>query len=77
MNPLYTKKISTDIARKQYIDHEKDTFSGNIGVWIKSKTNSFNFRKWEREFEKISDNDCMFLSFSRTRFRVNFHSIVA
>ena len=49
-NPLYTKKNKTYIVGKQYLDHEKDVFSDNIGVWGKSKTKSCNFGKWESEF---------------------------
>ena len=45
-NPLYTKKNNTYIVVKQYLDHEKDVFSDDIGVWVKSKTKSFNFGKW-------------------------------
>ena len=37
-NPLYTKKNASYIVRKQYLDHEKDVFSDDIGVWVKSKT---------------------------------------
>ena len=52
-NPLYNKKNITYIAGEQYLDPEKDVFSDNIGVWVKSKTSLFNFGKWESEFEKI------------------------
>ena len=52
-NPLYNKKNITNIVGKQYLDPEKDVFSDDIGVWVKSKTNLFNFGKWESEFEKI------------------------
>lgn len=31
-----------------------------IGVWVKSKTKSFNFWKWESEFEKMSDDEFEF-----------------
>ena len=48
-NPLHTKKSTTYIVGKQYLDHEKDVFSDDIGVWVKSK---FNFGKWECQFEK-------------------------
>ena len=51
--PLYTEKNITCIVGKQYLDHEKDVSSEDIGVWVKSKTKSFNFGKWESEFEKI------------------------
>ena len=47
------RKISLTIVGKQYIDHEKDVFSHAICVWVKSKTKSFDFGKWESEFEKI------------------------
>ena len=53
MNPLYTKKNITYIVGKQYLGHEKDVFSDDIVVWVKSKTKSFNFGKWTSEFEKI------------------------
>ena len=52
-NPLYTKKNITYIVGKQYLDHEKDIFSNDIGVWVKSNTKSFNFGKLESEFEQI------------------------
>ena len=52
-NPLYTKKNITYIVGKQYLDHEKDDFSDDIVVWVKSRTKSFNFGKWASEFEKI------------------------
>ena len=52
-NPLYTKKNITYIVGKQYLDHEKDVFSDDIVVWVKSKTKSFNFEKWASVFEKI------------------------
>ena len=31
-----------------------------IGVWVKSKTKSFNFGTWESEFEKMSDDEFEF-----------------
>ena len=52
-NPLYTKKHITYIVGKQYLDHEKDVFSDDIVIWVKSKTKSFNFGKWTSKFEKI------------------------
>ena len=52
-NPLYTKKNITYIVGKQYLDHEKDVFSDDIVLRVKSKTKSFNFGKWASEFEKI------------------------
>ena len=52
-NPLYTKKNITYIVGKQYPDYEKDAFSDDVAVWVKSKTKSFNFGKRESEFAKI------------------------
>ena len=52
-NPLYTKKNITYIVGKQYRDLEKDFFSDDIGVWVKSNTKSLNFGKLESEFENI------------------------
>ena len=49
MNPLSIKKNITYIVGKQYLD----VFSDDIGVWVKSKTKSFNVGKWKSEFEKI------------------------
>ena len=50
-NPLCTKKNTTYIVGKQYLDHEKDVFSDHIGVWVKSKTKfnltNLNFMKNE------------------------------
>ena len=37
-NPLYTKKNATYIVGKQYLNHEKDVFSDDICLWVKSKT---------------------------------------
>ena len=53
MNPLHAEKNITSTVGKQYLDLEKDVFSGDIGVLVKSKTKSFNFGKWESQFEKI------------------------
>ena len=44
-NPLYTKKSATYIVGKKYLNHEKDVFSDDIAVSVKSKTKSFNFGK--------------------------------
>ena len=52
-NPLYIKKNITYIVGKQYRDLEKDFFSDDIGVWVKSNTKSLNFGKLESEFENI------------------------
>ena len=62
-NPLYTKKNASYIVRKQYLDHEKDVFSDDIGVWVKVKNKNKikqNFGKWENESEKISGNKFQF-----------------
>ena len=56
-NPLSTKKNATYIVGKQYLDHQKDVFSDDIGVWVKSKTKSFSFGKWKVNLRKISDNE--------------------
>ena len=60
-NPLYTKKSATYIVGKKYLNHEKDVFSDDIAVSVKSKTKSFNFGKSGSEFEKISDSEFEFL----------------
>ena len=59
-NTLYSKKNATYIVVKQYLDHEKYVLSDDIGVWIKLRRKSFNFGKWESEFERISDNESEF-----------------
>ena len=53
-NPLYTKKNITYIVVKQYLDHEKNVFSDDIGAWVKSNHKIIiNFGKLESLFEKI------------------------
>ena len=71
-NPLYSKKNATYIVGKQYLDHEKYVFSDDIGVWVKLKTKSFNFGKWESEFERISDNESEFYE-ERTKVIRHMH----
>ena len=34
MNPLYITKNATYIVGKQYLNHEKDAFSDDVGVWV-------------------------------------------
>ena len=54
---LYQKNI-TYIVGKQYLDHEKDIFTDDIDVWVKAKTKSMNFGKWESECETRNAMRC-------------------
>ena len=80
-NPLYIKKNITYIVGKQYLDHEKDAFSDDIAVWVKSKTNHLtsesgkvNLKKFQFEFYEERTKIIRYIHYWKTS--IDFHRVI-